>query len=60
MDIFDWIINNLDKIVIVLTTACTLASAITALTPTPSDDEAVSRIYKWIEKIALVVGKAKE
>jgi hypothetical protein len=35
------------------------ASAITALTPTPKDDTIVRRIYKIIETIALVVGKAK-
>ena len=35
------------------------ASAITALTPTPKDDTIVRRIYKVIETLALVVGKAK-
>ena len=35
------------------------ASAITALTPTPKDDTIVRRVYKVIETIALVVGKAK-
>ena len=37
-----------------------LASAITALTPTPKDDEFVGKAYKIIEKIALVIGKAKQ
>jgi hypothetical protein len=36
------------------------ASAITALTPTPKDDEIVARIYKVIELFAGVVGKAKQ
>ena len=35
------------------------ASAITALTPTPKDDTIVRRIYKVIETLALVIGKAK-
>ena len=35
------------------------ASAITALTPTPKDDTIVRRVYKVIEMLALVIGKAK-
>jgi hypothetical protein len=35
------------------------ASVITALTPTPKDDTIVRRIYKVIEMLALVIGKAK-
>ena len=36
------------------------ASVITALTPTPKDDTILAKIYKVIETIALVVGKAKQ
>jgi hypothetical protein len=36
------------------------ASAITALTPTPKDDAVVGKIYKIIETLAMVVGKAKQ
>jgi len=36
------------------------ASAIVALTPTPKDDKIVARLYKLIESLALVVGKAKQ
>jgi hypothetical protein len=36
------------------------ASAITALTPTPKDDAIVGKIYKLIEMLAMVVGKAKQ
>ena len=35
------------------------ASAITALTPTPKDDEIVAKLYKVIEVLAGVVGRAK-
>jgi len=35
------------------------ASAVTAMTPTPKDDSAVRKVYKIIELLALVVGKAK-
>lgn len=37
-----------------------VASAICALTPTPSDDKWVGKIYKLIETLALLVGKAKQ
>ncbi|MGA1777095.1 MAG: hypothetical protein ACO39G_08465 [Flavobacteriaceae bacterium] len=36
------------------------ASAICALTPTPKDDNIVGTLYKIIESLALVVGKAKQ
>ena len=36
------------------------ASAITALTPTPKDDAVVGKLYKIIETLAMVVGKAKQ
>lgn len=35
-------------------------SVITALTPTPRDDNFVRKVYKVIEILALVVGKAKQ
>ena len=37
-----------------------VASIITAMTPTPSDDKIVGKLYKLIETLALVVGKAKQ
>jgi hypothetical protein len=36
------------------------ASAICALTPTPSDDRLVGKAYKVIETLALVIGRAKQ
>ncbi len=36
------------------------ASVICALTPTPKDDKILGKVYKVIETIALVVGKAKQ
>jgi hypothetical protein len=38
----------------------TLASIITALTPTPKDDLLVGKAYRLLEYCALVIGKAKE
>lgn len=37
-----------------------VASIITAMTPTPSDDKIIGKLYKLIETLALVVGKAKQ
>jgi hypothetical protein len=36
------------------------ASLIAALTPTPSDDKIVGKLYKILDWFALNVGKAKE
>ena len=37
-----------------------VASIITAMTPTPHDNAIVAKLYKVIETLALVVGKAKQ
>lgn len=50
----------LSTILAVALAAHSLASAITALTPTPKDDGVVKTAYGVIEWIALVVGKAKD
>ena len=48
----------------VLTAAVALASAIAsviaAITPTPKDDELVAKAYKFLDVIALNIGKAKQ
>ena len=36
------------------------ASVLVALTPTPKDDRFVGKVYKLIEIVALVIGKAKQ
>jgi len=36
------------------------ASLIAALTPTPSDDKIVGKLYKVLDWFALNIGKAKE
>ena len=55
-----WLIDNWQAVALVVTTTVTAASAITALTPTPKDDAVVAKIYKIIEALGLVVGKAKD
>ena len=52
--------QNWEAIVGVLTAAVALASAIAAMTPTPKDDGFVKKLYKLIDLLALNVGKAKE
>ena len=44
----------------ILTAALTLASAVAAMTPTPTDDLWVAKAYKFLDVIALNIGKAKE
>lgn len=38
----------------------TAASAITALTPTPQDDILVGKLYRFLDTLALNVGRAKD
>ena len=38
----------------------TICSAIAALTPTPKDDAAIAPLYRWVERLALNIGKAKQ
>jgi len=52
--------SNWEGIVLVLTSAVALASAVAALTPTPKDDGIVKKLYALIDTLAINVGKAKE
>jgi hypothetical protein len=54
-----YITDNWEYIAAIALGAHALASAITAMTPTPEDDKWVAKIYKLVEMVALVVGKAK-
>jgi hypothetical protein len=44
----------------VITTLIALASAITALTPTPKEDTLLGKVYFFIDFLALNIGKAKD
>lgn len=59
MDIINWIIANWVAILAAAGSVCLAASAITKLTDTPEDDAWVARVYKVIETLAMVTGKAK-
>jgi hypothetical protein len=51
---------NWEGILLILTSAVALASAVAALTPTPKDDSIVKKVYGLIDALALNVGKAKD
>jgi hypothetical protein len=52
--------ENWELILGILTAAVALASAVAAITPTPKDDGVVKKLYKILDMLALNVGKAKE
>ena len=52
--------SNWEGIVLILTSAVALASAVAALTPTPKDDGIVKKLYALIDTLAMNVGKAKD
>jgi hypothetical protein len=60
MDIINWIVGHLVEILAAAGSVCLAASAITALTPTPKDDKIVGKVYKVVEFLGGVVGKAKD
>lgn len=60
MEVLIWIQSNIDTILTIGTSIIAAASAITALTPTPSDDTVVGKMYKVLDFLALNFGKAKD
>ena len=52
--------ENWEGILAVLSGVIATASAVAALTPTPKDDGIVKKLYKLIDLLALNVGKAKD
>lgn len=53
------LLDNADTIVSTATGVVTIASIVTAATPTPAPDTTLGKIYKLIEVLALVIGRAK-
>ena len=45
---------------ITVTTIVTIASLIAASTPTPKDDEWIAKLYRFIDLLAINIGKAKD
>ena len=52
----EMLINAISWITIVVT----VASLVAASTPTPKDDVWIGKLYKFIDLLALNIGKAKE
>ena len=50
-------INHIQQLFVVLLATHAVAVAIVNLTPTPKDDEAVSKVYKLIEILAGIITK---
>ena len=51
---------DLMSIISVVTTIVTVASLIAASTPTPKDDEWLAKLYKFVDLLAINIGKAKQ
>jgi len=47
-------------IIMWVTTIVTVASLIAACTPTPKVDEWIGKLYKFVDLLALNIGKAKQ
>ena len=47
-------------IIMWITTIVTVSSIIAASTPTPKDDEWIGKLYKFIDLLAINIGKAKD
>jgi len=44
----------------IATAVISVASVIVALTPTPKDDEWMAKLYRFIDILAINIGKAKQ
>ena len=60
MELITLVLDNWVGIVAAWGAFMAFASAVTALTPTPRDDAALAGFYRLIERVALVIGKAKQ
>jgi len=56
----EYIQENWEAILSIITAVVAAASAVAALTPTPKDDGWVKKAYKIVDLLALNVGKAKD
>lgn len=56
----EYIRENWEGIVAIISGVIATASAVAALTPTPKDDGIVKKLYKLVDLLALNVGKAKQ
>tara|TARA_B100000497_G_C7604804_1_gene363282 strand:+ start:16 stop:201 length:186 start_codon:yes stop_codon:yes gene_type:complete len=59
-NIITYILENSTEIIGIATAIVTAASAIAALTPTPTDDTWVGKAYRIVDWLALNIGRAKD
>ena len=48
------------NILMIIPIIITIASIVVSLTPTPKDDKIWAKLYKYLEILALAIGKAKD
>jgi len=60
ISIINYILDNGEALLNAATAVVAACSAIAALTPTPSDDGIVRKLYKVIDFLALNIGRAKQ
>ena len=59
--LYAWVLANVDGIVTVWVSAHALALAIINLTPTPTDNEVLTKVYRYVEIAAgIFTAKAKK
>jgi hypothetical protein len=51
---------DLLTIINTVTTIVTIASLIAASTPTPKDDEWIAKLYRFVDLLAINIGRAKD
>ena len=48
------------NLLMIIPIVISIASVIIRLTPTPKDDKVWAKVYKYLEVLALAIGKAKD
>lgn len=49
----DWLVNNWQTVLLIITSTVTLSSIIVKLTPTPNDDAVLAKIINFLKVIGL-------
>jgi hypothetical protein len=57
---YEYIFTNPDRILTAATSVVTIASILTSATETPRPESILGKLYKILEVLALVIGKAKQ
>jgi len=55
----NWIVSNWDQVLVILMSIITVATAVTAITPTKADDKIVNFVLMVLNVVAGNVGKNK-